>query len=54
MSEKDVVRLVPRKVYVKLPNFESSIQHLVLVRRVTNFPEGFCYNEDIPILPLII
>ena len=42
---------MPRKVDVKQSNFESSVQHVVLGDRVTNFPEGFCSYEDIPILP---
>ena len=46
-----MIRLAPKKVKIKLSNIESEIQHLILGSRVSNFPEGFSDNENIPILP---
>ena len=51
LSEKDVIRLVPKKAKIKLSNLEKDIQHLVLGSRVSNFPKGFSDNNNIPILP---
>ena len=50
LSEKDISRLVPRKINIKLSN-KSIIQHFVLGGRVPNYPEGFSTNDNIPILP---
>ena len=51
LSEKDVLRLVPRKTDVKIATNGSILQHIILGGRVPNFPEGFSSNTDIPILP---
>ena len=34
-----------------MSNHEANIQHLALGSRVSNFPEGFSDNDNIPILP---
>ena len=42
---------MPRKINIQLKNYDSSIQHVVLGGRVSNFPKGFSSNNEIPILP---
>ena len=44
LSEKDVLRLVPKKINIKLNNYKSIFQHVVLGGRVPNFPQGFSTN----------
>ena len=51
LSEKEVIRLVPKKVKIHFSNLKSDIQHVVLGSRVSNFPEGFSSRKNIPILP---
>ena len=51
LSEKEVIRLVPRKVRIQLLNHDSEIEHVVLGSRISNFPESFSNKDKIPILP---
>ena len=51
LKEKDVKKLVPSKIYIKLATYDWTIQHVVLGGRVSNFPIGFGNEEKIPIIP---
>ena len=42
---------MPKSINIKLSNSKSTIKHVVLGGRVSNFPEGFCSHDEIPILP---
>ena len=51
LFKKNIEKLAPRTVSVKLQNFSRSINLEVLGGRVKNFPIGFSSISDIPIIP---
>ena len=51
LKEKDVKKLVPAKISVKLATYNWTVQQVVLGGRVSNFPLGFGCDEKIPIIP---
>ena len=51
LNEKDVRRLAPVTIAVKLSNYNMVLEHVVIGGRVKNFPIAFSRNTNIPILP---
>ena len=51
LLEKQVQRLVPVSIPVKLTNYDVTVQHIVVGGRMKNFPVKFSSNDNIPILP---
>ena len=51
LDEKNVKRLVPVKVEVRLTNYDHIVEHTVIGGRVKNFPISFSGNSRIPVLP---
>ena len=51
LFEKNILRLVPVQVEVKLENYNHVVKQIVIGGRVKNFPVSFSSNSSIPILP---
>ena len=51
LTMREVIKLVPKSVMVKLNNYNLSVPHIILGGRVRNFPVDFSRNINIPIIP---
>ena len=51
MNLRNVDRLVPARVVVKLINYPLTFDHMILGGRIKNFPKYFASNPNIPIIP---
>ena len=51
LKEKQVMKLVPKRINVKLSAYDWSVEHLVIGGRVTNFPISYEGNYEVPIVP---
>ena len=51
LTMREVIKLVPKSVMVKLNNYNLSVPHINLGGRVRNFPVNFSRNSNIPIIP---
>ena len=51
LKEKQVMKLVPKRINVKLSAYDWSVEHLVIGGRVTNFPISYEGKYKVPIVP---
>ena len=51
LNIKDIRKLNPNTVMVKLSNYSIEVPHIMLGGRVKNFPVRFSGSRDIPIIP---
>ena len=51
LQEKQVMKLVPKKIKVKLSMYYWSVEHLVIGGRVSNFPISYRGNYEVHIVP---
>ena len=51
MEDKNIKRLVPCEVEIKLVNYDYKVRQTVIGGRVKNFPVNFSGSSQIPILP---
>ena len=51
LQEKQVVKLVPKRIKVKLSTYNWSVDHIVVGGRVTNFPVCYAGYHEVPIVP---
>ena len=51
LQEKQVMKLVPKRVKVKLSAYNWYVDHIVVGGRVSNFPAGYAGYHVVPIVP---
>ena len=51
LNEKDIKKLNPQRVMVKLSNYDIEVPQIMLGGRIKNFPLKFSGNREIPIIP---
>ena len=51
LQEKQVMKLVPKRIKVKLSMYDWVVDHLVIGGRVSNFPISYDGNYEVPIVP---
>ena len=51
LDVKNVLRLVPVQVEIKLSSYDYVVKYYAIGGRVKNFPVGFSTNSNIPIIP---
>jgi hypothetical protein len=51
LQEKQVMKLVPKRIKVKLSMYDWSVEHVVIRGRVSNFPVSYDGKYPVPIVP---
>jgi hypothetical protein len=51
LQDKQVMKLVPKKIKVKLSMYDWSVEHVVIGGRVSNFPVSYDAKYEVPIVP---
>ena len=51
LQEKQVMKLVPKRIKVKLSMYDWSVELVVIGGRVSNFPVSYDGNYEVPIVP---
>ena len=51
LQEKQVMKLVPKKIKVKLSMYDWSVEHVVIGGRVSNLPVSYDGKYEVPIVP---